>query len=116
MDFNQHITVSLSSSHGKDWNPLKCITCGNFVCQYNEDFVRSITYSGEPITERPGKVIKCSGVIKSYNPKDTLEMMYELFDTIQKANNVEEIQTKVVELSRDNHQKSKMCKTKYFVS
>lgn len=105
----------MSSTYGSNWKSLRCSLCGNVVCQYNEDFIRSITPSGEPVLERPGKVIQCQGVLVQYKPKDTFDMMYELFETIQQSGDITAIQSKVIELAQENQKTSKMCKAKYYV-
>lgn len=113
-DLTPHITVSMSSTYGSTWKSLRCSLCGNVVCQYNEDFVRSITPSGEPVLQRAGKVIQCQGVLVQYKPKDTFDMIFELFETIQ-GGDIATVQSKVIELARDNQKVSKMCKAKYYV-
>ena len=113
-DLSPHITVSMSSTYGDTWKALRCSECGNVVCQYNEDSIRSITPSGEPVLQRPGKVIQCQGVLVQYKPKDTFDMMYELFETIQ-AGDITKVQAKAIELARDNQKSSRMCKARYYV-
>jgi DNA-directed RNA polymerase subunit N (RpoN/RPB10) len=113
-DLTPHITVSMSTTYGEEWKALRCSLCGNVVCQYNEDFIRTITPSGNPVKERPGKVIQCQGVLVQYKPKDTFDMMFELFETVQ-AGDIAAVQAKVIELAKDNQKASKMCKAKYYV-
>jgi hypothetical protein len=114
-DLMPHITVSMSATYGEAWKSLRCTLCGNVVCQYNEDFIRSITPSGEPVLQRPGKVIQCAGVFVAYKPKDTFDMLYELFEAIIKTEDISVVRAKVTELARENHKTSKMCKAKYYV-
>lgn len=110
-----HITVSMSSSYGDEWKSLRCSICSGVVCQYNEDYIRSITFSGEPILERPGKIVQCAGVLAIYQPKDAFEVVYELLETIMQSDDVGSIRAKAIELARDNHKTSKMCKAKYYI-
>lgn len=110
-----HITVSMSSTYSDEWKSLRCSVCGNIVCQYNEDYIRSITPSGSPQLQRPGKIVQCSGVFTMYQPKDTFDTIYELLETIMQAQDVTTIRTKAIELAKDNHKTSMMCKARYYL-
>ena len=42
-------------------------------------------------------------------------MMFELFEAIMRAGDVDAVRAKVTELARENHKTSRMCKAKYYV-
>lgn len=50
-----------------------------------------------------------------YQPKDTFDVIYELLETIMSVDDVAVVRAKAIELARENHKTSMMCKARYYL-
>jgi DNA-directed RNA polymerase subunit N (RpoN/RPB10) len=111
-----HITVSMSSAFEDKWKPLRCSICGNVVCEYNNSYIRSITPSGAPQLDRAGKVMQCSGVLLLHGQVEPFEILYKLIDEVFSAPSLQDVQSLVAELARNQEKSRIKCKAKYYLS
>lgn len=115
---NPHITVSMSSTYGDQWKSLHCSICGNVVCEYNNDYIRTISASGEPKLDRPGKIIQCSGVLSlhgAYN-HTAFNILADLLQSILTSGSVEDIRNTALKLTADSQIKRNVrCKARYYI-
>lgn len=111
-----HITVSMSSAFGDTYRPLRCSICGNVVCEYNNSYIRSITPSGAPQIDRPGKIYQCSGVLLLHGQVEPFEILYKLVEGVFSAPTLQDVQSLVAELARNQEKNRVKCKAKYYLS
>lgn len=111
-----HISVSMSSAFGEEYKDLHCSDCGNIVCQYNNDHIRSITFSGHPQLDQPSKAIQCSGTLLLQGKVAPYELLYLLIQNIFEMDDIDKVRALVADLARDKSKNQQKCKALYFLS